>query len=144
MMSVMKSLLLAAAALAAGVVLSPAASSAPSHPSDDKGFLNSSARCETGGPALAVGRTAQSLVVICPGADGTFDYRGVRLKDGAVLTAPAKPDGRAFTARNDAFTYTVTATELVVTSENSVIKREAMVEYRQPQLFPAEAGAPAR
>src|SRR5689334_4676691 len=37
---------------------------------DDKGFVNSTARCEATQTAVAVGRTPGSLVVICGDSDG--------------------------------------------------------------------------
>jgi hypothetical protein len=106
---------------------------------DTKGFTNSSARCA--GDAVAIGRTEKSLVVICPGEDGNYQYRGVRLRDGAALTLTAETtDGRQFVARNDGVTYAVSPTQLLVTSGQTVINREPMTVYWAPH-FAAE-GAP--
>jgi hypothetical protein len=87
----------------------PAAAEPPSPPLatpapfavDDKGFLNTGARCDDTQTAVAIGRTQGSLVVICGGADGRYGYRGVRLSDDAVLkTAAHTTPTHEFVARN--------------------------------------------
>lgn len=56
-----------------------------------KSFIdNSAARCDGTQTALAVGRTQRSLVVICADQNGRYEYRGVRISDGALLKAPAE------------------------------------------------------
>jgi hypothetical protein len=98
---------------------------------DDKGFVNSNARCDGAQTAAAIGRTAGSVVVICADANGHYEYLGVRLSDDAVLrTAAETTPARGFLARNASVTYTVSPTELLVTAGGSVIKQEPMVEYR--------------
>ncbi|MBV9090585.1 MAG: hypothetical protein JO044_11895 [Mycobacteriaceae bacterium] len=126
----------------------PLATSTPGEPAspfpaDDRGFVNSAARCDGTQTALAVGRTQRSLVVICADQNGNYQYRGVRISDGALLQEPAETtsDG-GFVARNDDMTYTVSAKQLMVTSGETVINQEPMSEYRQPHPFSAEAGAP--
>ena len=59
--------------------------------SDDKGFIDSSARCQGSQPALAIGRTRGSLVVICGEPAGRYEYLGVRLSDAAMLQPTPKP-----------------------------------------------------
>lgn len=98
---------------------------------DDKGFVNSNARCDGRQSAAAIGRTERSVVVICAGDNGRYEYLGVRLSDHAVLRTVAEtasPHG--FRARNASVTYTVSETELLVTAGAAVIKKERMIEYR--------------
>jgi len=56
---------------------------------DDRGFVNSDARCDGTQTAFATGRTPGSLVVICGDRNGRYGYLGVRLSDDAVLRAVA-------------------------------------------------------
>jgi hypothetical protein len=107
---------------------------------DDRGFVNSAARCDTPQGAVAIGRTQQSLLVICAVQNGGYEYRAVRLSDGAPLTAPAQASGGGFVVQNDGVTYAVSQKDLVITSDDTVIRREPMISYQQPR-FPAEAGA---
>ena len=48
---------------------------------DDRGFVNSDARCDGSQTAVAIGRTSGSLVVICGDPDGRYGYLGLRLSD---------------------------------------------------------------
>ena len=99
---------------------------------DQSGFIGSGARCRDTQTARAIGRTEGSLVVICLDRAGRFEYHGVRLTDEAALAATAqKSPDRKFVARNYSVSYAVSPTELLVTSGNTVIKREPMVEYRE-------------
>jgi hypothetical protein len=108
------------------------ASPPPPFPSDDSGFIDSSARCPDAQPAFAIGRTTGSLVVICGGRTGQFTYLGVRLSDAAVLrTAAATDSTRGFLAQKAGVLYAVSPRELKVTAGRTVIKREAMIEYRE-------------
>jgi hypothetical protein len=51
---------------------------------DAQGFLPpSSARCEPGNSAAAMGVTTQSVLVVCQAGPGAFYYRAVRFSDGA-------------------------------------------------------------
>ena len=96
---------------------------------DDFGFIETAARCRGAQTLRAIGRTARSLVVICADPDGNLEYHGLRLRDDAVLVAPATPAETAFVARNAQVTYTLTPEELVVTRGNAVIKREPVIEF---------------
>lgn len=109
---------------------------------DDQGFINSAARCDGTQTPLALGRTKRSLVVICVDQSGKYEYRGVRISDGASLTVPAetRPDG-GFVARSDDVIYVLSASQLLATAGDTVITREPMIDYRQPHLFAAETGA---
>jgi serine/threonine-protein kinase len=51
---------------------------------DARGFLPPShARCDPGHPAVAMGVTTQSVLVVCQTGPGAFYYRAVRFSDGA-------------------------------------------------------------
>jgi hypothetical protein len=101
-------------------------------PSDDKGFLDSSARCQGQQPAFAIGRTERSLVVICARQTGRYEYLGVRLSDAAVLRTEAETDSaRGFLAQKAGVIYAVSPTELRVTTGNTVLKQEPMIEYHE-------------
>ena len=124
---------IAARSLPAQVVSPPAAvaptTSLPA--TDNRGFVNSFARCDGPQTLVALGRTALSEVAICAGADGQYVYRGVRLNRGSGLSVggvTVTADG--FQARNDDVVYTVAANELVIVSGDAVLAREPMIEYQ--------------
>ncbi len=80
---------------------------------------------------MAVGRTQRSVVVICRDGNGSFEYRGVRLSDDAMLTATAESaPTKRFLARHAGVVYSVSETELLVTTGATVIKQEPMLEFR--------------
>ncbi len=121
--------------------LPPHASAAPSapvaapdpFPVDDRGFVNSGARCEGTQTAVAIGRTSGSLVVICGDRNGRYGYRGLRLSDDAVLTTTARgTPTHGFIAQNASVTYSISSAELRVTVGGAVIKQEPMIDYREP------------
>jgi hypothetical protein len=86
-------------------------------------------------------RTEGSLVVICAEPNGTYQYRGIRLTDGAALNVAAETAvAGGFVAVNDGVGYTLSSKELVITAGGNVIRREAVIEYRAPGSFPAEVG----
>lgn len=100
---------------------------------DDRGFIDTEARCEAPSSGVAFGRTASALVVICKGSDG-YEYRGVRLQDDALLAAPAERVGTGvFSARNDGVAYTFSAKELVVAEGDRMLVTEPMVAYVEPR-----------
>jgi hypothetical protein len=102
----------------------------PEFATDAKGFVNTSARCDEAQTAVALGRTERSYVVICGGANGHYEYLGVRLSDDAILkTAAETTPSRGFLARNAGVVYAVSPTELLVTAGDSVIKQEPMIEF---------------
>jgi hypothetical protein len=128
----------------------PVADAAPTtaatpFPIDERGFVNSPARCDGAQTAVAIGRTNRSLVVVCTDPAGTLGsgaltYRGVRIADGVTLTLPARASGDGtFVAQRDDVTYAVSASQLLITSPSNVISNETMVTYQQPR-FSAEAG----
>jgi hypothetical protein len=122
----------ASAALATTLMLPTAAAQPDEFATDDRGFVGTSARCVEPATAVAFGRTQRSLVAICV-EDGEYEYRGVRLRDGAKLVIPAeRSDGVGFAAENEGVGYLVTATALVVSVGERVIRDEPMVEFSEP------------
>jgi cell division septation protein DedD len=96
--------------------------------------------------AIAFGSTQTSRVAICETPAGGYEYRGVRVRDGAKLIIPAsRSDDGAFVADNDGVTYTVTAKSLLVSSGGQVISNEPMVYFGEPQTpaSPTETSTPA-
>jgi hypothetical protein len=103
---------------------------------DDRGFLNTPARCDTPKSAIAMGRTQQSLVAICVDRSGHYEYRGVRLKDNSMLKVPGAVllDGR-YIAKNADFTYAFSAKELmIIQGWGWVIRKEPMVAFVEPRV----------
>ena len=116
----------------------PSAIAAPT--SDGQGYINSTARCSSADTTVVFGSTDISRVAICKTPGGSFEYRGVRVRDGARLVIPAKASGGgAFVAENGGMRYTVTAKSLVVSEGNKVIREEPMVDFHGPE---APAAAP--
>ena len=91
---------LAAAAGAALVVVGlPTASAAPE--TDGRGYVDSTASCPSPSVVVEFGSTDSSRVAICTN-DGEYQYRGVRVRDGAkVILDAEKTDSGAFVAEND-------------------------------------------
>jgi hypothetical protein len=123
-------------ALAAGSVVAavgiPLAIAAPTAvpPSDAQGYLDSTARCAAPDTAVVFGTTATSRVAICKTADGAFQYRGVRVSDGArLIVAATETSGDSFIARNAGTTYTVTPTALSVTINGDTLRTESWTDY---------------
>ena len=119
----------------------PSAIAAPT--SDGQGYINSSARCAASDATVVFGSTDVSRVAICKTPGGGFEYRGVRVRDGAKLVVPAKQSGDgAFVADNGGIEYTVTEKSLVLSVGNKVIREEPMLDFHGPQA-PAAAKPPA-
>jgi hypothetical protein len=126
-------LLCAAAMLGLSSVSMPTAVAEPSYPTDDRGFVDSEVRCEAPQSAVFFGRTEHSLVAICLHSDGHYEYRGARLGDDAALIVVAEPTVPGeFFAQKDGVTYTVTATELVIKSDENV-RAEQMIKPMSPE-----------
>jgi len=101
---------------------------------DERGFINTVARCDGNQTAVAIGRTQGSLVVICDERGGRYGYRGVRLSDDAVLkTAARATPTHEFIAQNASVTYSISPDELRITSGGAVLRQEPMVDYRGPR-----------
>lgn len=125
------------ALLAFGV---PSATAAPGV--DDQGYVDSTARCAPPGMAVFFGSTETSRVAICKTQGGQYEYRGVRVRDGAKLIVPASQSGDSgYVADNDGITYRVSAKSLVVSVGNKVIREEPMVDSH-PQGTPQAPVAP--
>lgn len=104
---------------------------APAPAIDGQGFVDTAARCDAAARAVAIARTARSAVVVCRDPDGSYEYQGVRLRDGAALTLDdVRPMAVGFEARNGGTTYRLSPTELVVISGETLQTRDAVVEYR--------------
>jgi len=130
-------LIAAAAATSALVVLGvPLAVAVPTAvpPSDSQGYVDSTARCTKPDTAVIFGTTDTSRVAICETASGTYEYRGVRVSDGAklIVTASQTADGD-FIAKNDGVTYTVTTTSLSISAGGSTIRTESWTDINTPQ-----------
>lgn len=121
----------------------PPATAAPA--TDSEGYVDSSARCTAPATAALFGATDSSRIAICKTADGKYEYRGVRVSDGAKLIVPAtqSADGE-FVAENDGVTYTVTAKSLVISAGGTVIREDPMtdVHHPAPPAAPATPAAP--
>ncbi len=124
---------LTAAAAACLVLFAIGASSASAAPTaDDQGYVDSTARCTTPATAVLFGSTETSRVAICKTPDSRYEYRGVRLSDGAKLIVPAADAGNGFVAENGEISYLVTAKSLVVSVGHKVIRDEPMVDFHNP------------
>ena len=119
---------------AACLTLAPTAAAQPSYPTDDRGFVGSEVRCDAPASVVVFGRTAESLVAICLDAHGHYEYRGARIGDNAVLIVVAEPTvpGEFFAQKNGA-TYTVTAKELIIKSDEFV-RDEPMLAFAGPGI----------
>ena len=131
----------AAAAAACSALLAvgvPTVTAAPA--TDEQGYVDSTARCTTPNVAVAYGSTATSRVAICKTPGGQYEYRGVRIADGAklILSATRSDDG-SYVATNDGIDYTVTAKTFVVSAGTRVIRDETWVDFHGP----ASSQAPA-
>ena len=132
----------AAAVSLATTVMAPAVAAQPSRPTDDRGFIDSEVRCEAPQSAVTFARTEQSLVAICVGPDGRYEYRGARLGDDAVLIVVAEPTVPGeFFAQKDGVTYTVTAKDLVIKSDEWV-RSEPVLQFGTPPLLAVEVPTP--
>jgi hypothetical protein len=132
---------IAVAAAACWTLLAIGAPTASAEPSTDAlGFVNSTARCAAPNTAAAFGSTANSRVAICKSPAGAYGYHGVRISDGATLTAAvtASSDG-SFVAQKDGVTYTVTSNALTVSDASGTIRSEPMVSYHGPKTTKAPA-----
>ena len=138
---------LTVAAVASLVLLALGIGGAAAAPAtDDQGFVDSTARCTAPNVAVVFGNTANSRVAICKTAGGQYEYRGVRVSDGAALILPASQSGDGqFIADNQGIRYTVTSRSLGITSGNQVIRDEPMVFFHGPQTgqAPTPAAPPA-
>ncbi|OFJ51653.1 hypothetical protein [Mycolicibacterium grossiae] len=123
-----------AALLAAAVVTvsshaaMPRAAAAPE--SDAQGYVDSTARCASPNTPALFGTTDTSRIAICQSSEGEYQYRGVRVRDGArlILSATRNADG-AYLAENGPISYLVTAKSLVVSEDEKVVREEKWVDF---------------
>jgi hypothetical protein len=118
----------------------PSATAAPA--ADDQGYVDSIARCGPPNTAVLFGSTDSSRVAICTTPGGRYEYRGVRLRDGAKLIVPATQSGDGYVADNDGITYTVTSKALAISVGNKVFREEPMVDFHRPETTQAPAAPP--
>ncbi|MCX8560292.1 hypothetical protein OS122_05210 [Mycolicibacterium mucogenicum] len=138
------SALAAASLTAAALVLAGSLPASADPATDTQGFVDSTARCPTGDTAVAFGSTASSRVAICKSAGGAYQYRGVRISDGAKLIIAASADGRGgYTATSDGITYTVSAKSLDISAGSQPIRSEPMTFFRSGGPLSGTAAAPA-
>ncbi|MET4426741.1 MULTISPECIES: hypothetical protein [unclassified Mycolicibacterium] len=114
-----------AALLTIGV---PSAAAAPA--TDELGYVDSTARCAEPNTVVEFGSTADSRVAVCKSSEGEYQYRGVRLRDGAklILSATRSDDG-AFIAENNGVEYTVAAKSLIISAGEKVIREEPWIDF---------------
>lgn len=127
----------ASALVAIGVPLAIAApDNAPvaAPPSDSRGYVDSTARCASPDTAVIFGTTDSSRVAICETAAGGYEYRGVRVRDGArLITTASRTTGGTFVADNDGVKYTVTDTALSVTANGDTFRTETWIDFHTEQ-----------
>jgi hypothetical protein len=126
-----------AACAALGALALPTAAAAPT--SDASGYVDSVARCAPPSQAVLFGSTASSRVAICKTSTGGYEYRGVRMRDGAKLVVPASRVGDEFSAENDGISYLVSEKSLVINAGTRMIREEPMLDFHQPQAAAAPA-----
>ncbi len=138
LMSIYRRLLCRAAFVTAAfsalfMVVVPPASPAPAF--DSQGYVDSTARCTSPAQAVVFGSTGTSRVAICRSPDGDYQYRGVRVRDGAkLITSASRSSDGAFTAGNDGIEYMVTSSALVISAGERVIRDETMLDFHRPGL----------
>lgn len=111
----------------------PTASPAPAF--DSQGYVDSTARCTSPATAVVFGSTKTSRVAICRSSGGEYQYRGVRVRDGAkLITSASRSSDGAFTADNDGIEYMVTSSALVISAGERVIRNETMLDFHRPGL----------
>ncbi|MFC9996240.1 serine/threonine-protein kinase [Nocardia sp. NPDC127526] len=101
---------------------------------DAQGFIGAAgARCNADNPAMAIGRSSSSRIVVCRTGVGRYYYKGIRISDGAGIELDDPiPDGTGgFTVTNptDGTQYRITAAALTITKGGNVLADEPMIEY---------------
>jgi serine/threonine protein kinase len=100
---------------------------------DAQGFIGyPGARCDPGSVPAVMGRTTQSLIVVCEVGPANYYYRGLRLSDGASIElANAVRSSGGFDVTNpvDGTRYQVRPTGISITSPGGQVSSEPMIEY---------------
>lgn len=119
----------ASAIVAIGVPLAIAAPTA-APPSDGQGYINSTARCTAPDTAVLFGTTDTSRVAVCTTPAGAYEYRGVRVSDGAKLVITAtQSSSDTYIAKNDGATYMITPKALSVTVGGNTVRTESWIDF---------------
>ncbi|OWY83603.1 hypothetical protein B9C99_00370 [Rhodococcus sp. BUPNP1] len=102
-----------------------------SEDTDPQGFVGiPEARCNHTNPAVTIGQTADSLVVVCETGAGRYYYKGVRTNDGAAIEIDDPvPSGDGFTATNAGVQYSISSSALVISEGSTVLAEEPMLQY---------------
>ncbi|WP_157788892.1 hypothetical protein [Rhodococcus rhodochrous] len=102
-----------------------------SEDTDPQGFVGiPEARCNHTNFAVAIGQTADSLVVVCETGAGRYYYKGVRTNDGAAIEIDDPvPSGDGFTATNAGVQYSISSSALVISEGSTVLAEEPMLQY---------------
>ena len=112
--------------------------------SDSRGYVDSTARCAPPSKAVAFGYTSSSRVAICKDdSSGQYQYRGVRVSDGARLILAAKSTDGGYVAENDGITYTVTSSALEISSGSEQIRSETMLDFNGSAPSSGTSSAPS-
>lgn len=105
---------------------------APTVPgTDGQGFVDiPEARCNFTNPAVATGRTTESLVVICETGAGRLYYKGVRFSDGAAIEIddPVRTEA-GFAVTNEGVRYSLSRNALVITEGSAQLASEPILQY---------------
>lgn len=99
---------------------------------DGQGFVGHTTRCESGTTPVAAIETSQSQAVICQTSNGTYEYKGERLRDGANLQLDnASPAGGGFDVTNpaDGARYEIRPDRLRILSNGGVDSDEPALQY---------------
>ena len=98
---------------------------------DAQGFVGyAGARCNYTNPAVVIGRTADSALVICKTGVGRFYYRGFGLRNGLSLEIEDPVQTAAgFVATNNGVQYSISPSALLITQGANVLSNEPMLEY---------------
>jgi serine/threonine protein kinase len=100
---------------------------------DAQGFVEyPGARCDEGNTPAALGRTPDSVLVVCRTGPGDFYYRGVRLSDGAgieLANAVRSSGGFDVTNPTDGTRYQIRPDGLTIVPPDGRAITEPMVEY---------------
>ena len=136
---------MAAVLAAAAAITSPMAAADPAYPTDDRGFVDSQIRCDAPQSAVAFSRTEQSIVAICVDPAGRYQYRGAQVaNEDAVLTVVAEPTVPGeFFAQKDGVTYTVTAQNLIIKTDEWV-RTEPVLQFGTQPMLAVEMPTPPR
>lgn len=97
---------------------------------DGQGFLNGP-RCNgSGDPAVMIGQTSRSNVVVCQVGNqtGRYYYKGVADGNAVEIQFPTR-SGNSFTAINNGVTYLVDSSSLTISEDGAVLAAEPMIYY---------------